>query len=328
VTLDLHRLRLLHELHARGTIAAVADALQFTPSAVSQQLAVLEREAGVELLEPAGRGVRLTDAALVLVGHASALLERAEVAQAELAAAAGEVAGRGRIATFQSTALKLAVPAMQALAPEAPALRCELVESEPEESLPALALGDVDLVIADEWQHQPLSRPTGVTREDLHLDPVRLVLPESHPLARRRRRAAPLAELADEAWTTGHPDSGWEEIVIRTCRELGGFDPDIRHRTNDSVTSLALVAGGRAVTLLPELVAPETHPGVAVREMAEGSLHRTIFMATRTADSDRPSVRALRAAVRAAAADLGWGVRPSPPRAASGASRSTPRPRR
>ena len=116
--------------------------------------------------------------------------------------------------------------------------------------------------------------------------------------------------------------------MIRTCRELGGFDPDIRHRTNDSVTSLALVGGGRAVTLLPELVAPETQPGVAVREIAEGSLHRTIFMATRTADAERPSVRALRAAVRAAAADLGWGVRPSPPRAAAGASRSTPRPRR
>jgi DNA-binding transcriptional LysR family regulator len=305
LTLDLHRLRLLHELHARGTIAAVADALQFTPSAVSQQLAVLEREAGVELLEPAGRSVRLTDAALVLVGHAGALLDRAELAQAELAAAAGDVAGRGRIASFQSTALKLAVPAMQALAAEAPGLRCELVEAEPEESLPALALGDVDLVLADEWQHQPLPRPAGVTREDLHLDPVRLVLPEDHPAA-RRRRAAPLAELADAAWTTGHPDTGWEEIVIRTCRELGGFDPDIRHRTNDSVTSLALVAGGRAVTLLPELVAPETHPGVAVREMAEGSLHRTIFMATRGADAQRPSVRALRAAVRRAAADLGW----------------------
>jgi DNA-binding transcriptional LysR family regulator len=306
VTLDLHRLRLLHELHARGTIAAVADALQFTPSAVSQQLAVLEREAGVELLEPAGRSVRLTDAALVLVRHAGALLERAELAQAELAAAAGEVTGRGRIASFQSTALELAVPAMQALAEEAPDLRCELVEAEPEESLPALALGDVDLVLGDEWQHQPLPRPAAVAREDLRLDPVRLVLPEEHPAARRRRRTVPLAELADEAWTTGHPETGWEEIVIRTCRELGGFDPDIRHRTNDSVTSLALVAGGRAVTLLPELVAPEARPGVVVREIAEGSLHRTIFMATRSADANRPSVRALRAAVRRAAADLGW----------------------
>src|SRR3954452_6861710 len=109
--LDLHRLRLLHELSERGTIAAVAQALQFTPSAVSQQLAVLEREAGVPLLERAGRGVRLTDPAVVLVRHAAVLLERAELAQAELAAAAGAIAGRARIASFQSVALLLAVPA-------------------------------------------------------------------------------------------------------------------------------------------------------------------------------------------------------------------------
>src|SRR3954471_2754551 len=101
--LDLRRMRMLHELHHRGTIAAVADALQFTPSAVSQQLAALEREAGVPLLEPAGRGVRLTDAALVLVEHAEALLDRAELAEAQLAAATGRVAGRGRVASFQST---------------------------------------------------------------------------------------------------------------------------------------------------------------------------------------------------------------------------------
>jgi DNA-binding transcriptional LysR family regulator len=302
--LDLHRLRLLHELHARGTIAAVAEALQFTPSAVSQQLAVLEREAGVPLLERAGRGVRLTDAALVLVRHADVLLERAELAQAELAAAAGTATGRGRIASFQSAAFHLAVPAMQVLAREAPGLRCELIESEPEESLPALALGDVDLVLADEWQHQPLARPPGVDREDLWRDPVRLVLPKGHPAAQRHRRAVPLAELAGEAWTTGHPDTGWRKMTERTCRELGEFDPDIRHRTNDSVTSLALVAGGQAVTLLASL--PGIRPGVVVRDIAEGSVHRTIFAATRSADAKRPSVQALLAAIRAAAAALGW----------------------
>jgi DNA-binding transcriptional LysR family regulator len=304
--LHLQRLRLLHELHARGTIAAVADALQFTPSAVSQQLAVLEREAGVALLEPAGRGVRLTDAALVLVRHAEALLERAELAQADLAAATGTVAGRGRIASFQSVALRLALPAMQALAREAPGLRCELIEAEPEQSLPALALGDVDLVMADEWKHQPHARPGGVEREDLCLDPVHLVLPEDHPAARRHPHAVPLAELAGEAWTTGHRDTGWEEITNRTCRELGGFDPDIRHRTNDSVTSLALVANGQAVTLLPQLVRPEAQPRVTVRGIAEGSVDRTIYAATRAADAKRPSVRALLAAVRSAAASLGW----------------------
>src|ERR687889_499314 len=114
--LHLGRLRLLRELHDRGTIAAVADALQFTPSAVSQQLAMLEREAGVKLLERAGRGVRLTDPARVLVEHAEALLARAEVAEADLAAAAGTVAGRVRIAAIESVALQVALPAMQALA--------------------------------------------------------------------------------------------------------------------------------------------------------------------------------------------------------------------
>src|SRR5215218_1706353 len=114
--LDLRRLRLLHELHERGTIAAVADALQFTPSAVSQQLAVLEREAGVPLLERAGRGVRLTDSALALVEHAGALLERAALAEADLAAAAGTVTGQARVAGFQSVMLTLAIPAIEALA--------------------------------------------------------------------------------------------------------------------------------------------------------------------------------------------------------------------
>src|SRR5918998_1592081 len=114
--LDLRRLRLLRELKARGTIAAVADALQFTPSAVSQQLGILEREAGVRLLERAGRGVRLTDPALALVEHADALLERAALAEADLAAASGTVAGRVRIASFQSMALRLALPAIAALA--------------------------------------------------------------------------------------------------------------------------------------------------------------------------------------------------------------------
>src|SRR3954454_21365840 len=303
--LDLRRLRLLRELHERGTIAAVAEALRFTPSAVSQQLGVLEREAGVPLLQRAGRGVRLTDAALVLVRHAGALLERAELAEAELAAAAGKVAGRGRIASFQSVALRIAIPAMQALARDAPDLRCELVEGEPEQSLPALALGDVDLVLADEWDHQPHPRPAGVDRLDLCLDPLYVILPATHPLAREHPEDVPLAGLEDAVWSTGHPGTAWEEVTNRTCRELGSFDPDIRHRTNDGVVSLALVAQGQAVTLLPRLVHPELQPGVAVRRIAEGSVQRTVSAASRTADARRPSVQAMLAAVRAVAAERG-----------------------
>jgi DNA-binding transcriptional LysR family regulator len=302
--LELRRLRLLRELNERGTIAAVADALQFTPSAVSQQLAMLEREAGVPLLERAGRGVRLTDAGRVLVEHAEALLERAAVAEADLAAAAGTIAGRGRIAGFQSVLLRLAMPAMEALARAAPRLRCEVIEAEPEQALPALALGDVDLVLGDEWQHQPWRLPAGLQRHELIMDPVRLVLPARHPAARRHNQAVPLAELAGEVWTTGHAGMGWEEMTQSTCRALGGFDPDIRHRTNDATVSLALVARGMAVTLLPDLPLSRRTPGVAVRDIAERAVSRAIFAATRAADTGRPSTNALLAAVRTEAATL------------------------
>src|SRR4051794_706418 len=254
--LELRRVRLLRELAARGTIAAVADALQFTPSAVSQQLAILEREAGLRLLERVGRGVRLTDAALVLVEHADALLERAALAEADLAAASGTVAGRGRMAGFQSVLLKLILPAMEALERDAPRLRCELIEAEPEDALPMLALGDMDLVLCDEWQHQPRRLPEGVERHDLLDDRVNIVLPARHPAARRHKHAVPIAELAGESWTSGHLEMGWEEMTYRTCRELGGFDPDTRHRANDATISTALVARGLAVALLPDLALP------------------------------------------------------------------------
>jgi DNA-binding transcriptional LysR family regulator len=302
--LDLRRLRLLRELKERGTIAAVADALQFTPSAVSQQLAMLEREAGVRLLERAGRGVRLTDPALVLVDHADALLERAALAEADLAAAAGTVSGRARIAGFQSVALRLVLPAMEALERAAPRLRCELIEAEPEEALPALALGDVDLVLGDEWQHQPWRLPDSLERHELLRDPVRLVLPADHAVARRHPDAVPLAELAGEAWTTGHAAMGWEEMTQRTCRERGGFEPDIRHRTNDATVSLALVARGLAVTMLPDLALPGGDPRVALRSIAGGPLDRAILSVTRATDASRPSTRAALDAVREAAAAL------------------------
>jgi DNA-binding transcriptional LysR family regulator len=300
--LDLRRLRLLRELNERGTIAAVADALQFTPSAVSQQLAVLEAEAGVPLLVRAGRGVRLTDAALVLVEHADALLEQAAAAEADLAAAAGAVAGRGRVASFQSVALRIVIPAFKALARDAPRLRCELVEAEPEQSLPALALGDIDLALGDEWPHQPRRLPAGLERHELLRDRVHVVLPSRHRAARRHREALPLAELASEPWTTGHARTPWDELIRRTCRENGGFEPDIRHRTNDATVSLALVAGGQAVTLLPGLVLPGRQPGVALRSIAGSDLRRTVFAVTRAADAARPSTQALLAATRDAAA--------------------------
>ena len=126
---------------------------------------------------------------------------------------------------------------MEALAREAPRLRCELVEAEPEQSMPALARGDIDLVIGDEWQHQPRRLPPSVERHELLSDPVKVILPARHPAARRHRGAVPLAELAAEAWASGHPAMGWEEMTQRTCRGLGGFEPDIRHRANDGTVA-------------------------------------------------------------------------------------------
>jgi DNA-binding transcriptional LysR family regulator len=303
--LDLRRLRLLRELAERGTIAAVADALQFTPSAVSQQLALLEREAGVALLERSGRGVRLTDAALVLVEHAEALLERAAVAEADLAAASETVTGRARIAAIQSMSLRLAIPAMHALAQKAPRLRCELVEAEPEQALPVLALGDVDLVLGDEWQGQPWRMPDRLARHELLRDPVMVVLPANHPACRRRGPVS-LAALSGEVWVTGHAEMGWDEMTRRTCSELGRFEPDVRHRSDDATIALAIVEQGLGVTLLPglALTAVGQDRDVVRRPIAEGEVWRSIFAVTRTADAARPSTRALIAAVQAAATDL------------------------
>jgi DNA-binding transcriptional LysR family regulator len=291
--LHLGRLRLLRELHSRGTIASVADALQFTPSAVSQQLAMLEREAKVPLLERAGRGVRLTDAALVLVEHAEALLDRAAEAEADLAAASGTVAGRGRIAGFESVLLGIAVPAMAALAVSAPRLRCELIEAEPEDALPALALGDVDLVLGDEWQHHPVKLPAGVVRHDLFDDPVYLLVPKGDD-------AITLKDTAGAAWITGAAGLGWDEMTRRACLTYGGFEPDIPHRTSDSVVALALVEHGLGVTLLPALA-------LAYGQHADVDRHATpvsrrIFAATRAADAARPSTQALLQAASAEAA--------------------------
>jgi DNA-binding transcriptional LysR family regulator len=131
-----------------------------------------------------------------------------------------------------------------------------------------------------------------------------LVLPARHLAARRDQDAVPLAVLAGETWTTGHAGMGWEEMTRRICREHGGFDPDIRHRTNDASVSLALVASGLAVAMLPDLALPDRHPGTVVRPIARDPVARTIHAVARTADAARPSTQALVAAVRSATAAL------------------------
>jgi DNA-binding transcriptional LysR family regulator len=179
--LDLHRLRLLRELKHRGTLAAVAEALAYTPSAISQQLSVLEAEAGVPLLERAGRRVRLTPAAERLVEHTEAILERLEQARADLDASAASISGTVRVAAFHTTAHAVIPAALSALAGTHPALRVEVTEREPETSLPGLIAHEFDLalpVTPGSWNHlapppatgpprsaaRPASSPTSATR--------------------------------------------------------------------------------------------------------------------------------------------------------------------
>jgi len=299
--LDLKRLRFLRELDERGTIAAVAEATQFTPSAVSQQLALLERETGVKLLERAGRGVRLTDPALVLVEHAKTLLREAALAEADLAAAVASVTGRARVASFQSAALRIVIPAIADLAQQAPDLRCELIGAEPEQALPALALGDVDLVVGDEWQHAPWRMPEGLERHRLLEDEVVVALPAAHPAA-RRKGAVPLAGLSDSAWITGPTGLGWDEMTERLCRERGAFRPQVHHRMNDAVVAAELVGQGLGVALLPRLALPDADARIAVRHVQGDRPTRAIDAVTRTTDAARPSTQALLAAVVSRAA--------------------------
>ena len=298
--LDLRRLRLLHELHRRGTVSAVADALSYSPSTVSQQLGVLQREAGTRLFEPAGRRVRLTDAALVLVAHAERLLAGVERAEADLAAAANAVAGVVRIGAFQSASLYLALPAMTAVPEAHPQVQVELVEIESEPALDALRSHALDIVIAEEYPGDPRPRLPGVDREDLLVEAVRLLLPPRHPQA-AGGGPVPLAALAGERWAATHPGAGHEAFLRRVCHAHGGFEPDIRHRTNEMAILVSLVSAGHALTLMPDLVPAERVAAVAVRPVAEAPLNRTVFTAVRSSADRRPALNAVRDALRDAA---------------------------
>ena len=296
--LDLRRLRLLREVDARGTVHGAARALDYTPSAISQQLAVLEREAGAKLLERAGRNVRLTDAGRVLVRHAAGLLDGIEAAEAELAGiAAGRPAGVVRVSAFQSAFLRIVAPAIAALARSHPDVRVEATELEVEQGVPALRLQQLDVVVGDEYEGQPRPVHADLTRTSLVRERIQLAMPADHPLARGRR--VPLARLADAEWAACQSGNGHREMHIRACRQLGGFEPDLRYASDDLLILLELVRTTGACALLPDLVLGYGAPGVAVREIAEGSIGREAFLLTRATRT--PAVEALAAALGEAA---------------------------
>ncbi len=300
VEYDLRRLRLLRELQVRGTLGAVAAALGYTPSAVSQQLAVLEREAGARLLQKAGRGVQLTDAGRLLARHADVLLSAAQAARADLAALAGDVRGTVRAAGFQSATRRLLIPAVAGAQGTHPELRAEISELELEQALPELRLGSLDLVISDEYDGHHRPRPAGLRYEVLLEEPLWLVLPAQHRSA-TRPGPIPVAELRDDVWVSGAAGAGHHASVISTCRSLGGYEPDLRHRSDDADVQLELIRTTGAVGLMPQLTLPATDPALVYREVGEASITRRLVMMTR----DGPSVPALEAFTAAVRSQVG-----------------------
>ncbi|MFI5484831.1 LysR family transcriptional regulator [Micromonospora echinaurantiaca] len=295
VALDLRRLRFLREFEERGTLAAVAAALGYSPSAVSQQLALLEREVGTRLFEKAGRGVRLTDAGQLLARHARVLLSAAEAAEADLAALSGAVRGTVRAGGLQSAARRLLVPAVARLTVEHPQVRAEISELELEQALPGLRLGAVDLMIGDEYDGHPRPRPAGLRFAVLHEEPLKVVLPATHPLA-RTGGPVPIAMLRSDVWAASDEGTGHHAMVVGTCRSLGGYEPDLRHRSSDADVQLELVRVAAAVALMPLLTLPADDPALAVRDVAEATLRRRLVVVTRDSPP-APALTALLAAV-------------------------------
>jgi DNA-binding transcriptional LysR family regulator len=289
--LDVRRLRVLRELAARGTIAATADALGYTAPAVSQQLAALEREAGVALLERNGRRRRLTPAGEELVQRTEGILRELEAAEAALERTTTQVAGVLRCAGFQSALRALLPPAIAALAPRHPDLRVVTYELEPEESLPALKLGELDVVLAQETAYAPTPTDPALERTDLLDDRLHVALPKGHPLAGPADAAIDLAALADEPWIAGREGTFCHIVVVHSARHAG-FEPRLAHITNDFSVAYALVAASAGVALVPELAGPPP-PGVVLRRVAGAPPSRRIYVAVRAGSGSRPAIAAM-----------------------------------
>src|SRR5215469_10472280 len=298
--LDLRRLRLLRELARRGTIAAVAEALSYSPSAVSQQLAALEKEAGVRLLEPVGRRVRLTAQADLLVAHTQVLLEEMERAEAELAQSLNETVGTLRVAAFQTAVLALVPHALSQLERQHPSLRVEVTELEPEIALPALVAGEFDLVLGEEYPGFPLPRPRETERHDLLTDELRLITP-----ARWNERSLP--SLSSRPFVLEPVGTTARQWATAACRQAG-FEPEARYTTTDLQIHLRLVESGLAAALLPDLSGASDRQDATAHRLP-GRPRRQIFTTVRSGAAHHPKIQTFTTALQARE------PRPSPERA-------------
>jgi DNA-binding transcriptional LysR family regulator len=287
--LGVWRLQLLREVERRGTIKAAAAALSVTPSAVSQQLRILEDEAGVPLLEHHGRLVRLTEAGRRLAAHADTVLAALDAAESELATLRDEVAGTLRVAAFPTAARALLPGAIAALGGRHPGLRITLRDLETPESLDALRLDEVDLAVVDEYDDAARVRGTGFEVTPLLRDPIHVALPLSGGASSATSVA--LADLRDEPWIMDIESSEIHRAVSRACR-LAGFEPLVRSNCKDYSVIIALVEAGLGVAALPGLALRDRPIRARVATLTP-PLERTVLVAVKPERRDHPAIAAM-----------------------------------
>jgi DNA-binding transcriptional LysR family regulator len=272
--LDVRRMRVLREVALKGSFSAAAESLSFTQSAVSQQVAALEREAGAVLVERSARGVRLTDAGEAVVRHAEDILAKLSEAEAELEAIAGLRGGRVRMAAFESAAGTIMPIAISRFAEQHPGVELSMALMDPEDSVPALRAGDIDLAITVGPGKPGDREGDGVTHSHLLEDPLYLVLPEHHALA--RKRGVRLADLAEEPWIGGAPNCECNKMITAACMRFG-FDPRIAFETDDYSAVQGFVAAGVGVSLIAELGLRTVRDDIVVRPLGRDTPVRQIY---------------------------------------------------
>ncbi len=267
-------MRVLREVALQGSFSAAAETLSFTQSAVSQQIAALERETGTVLVQRNARGVRLTEAGEAVVRHAEAILARLAEAEAELEAIAGLRGGRLRMATFESAGSSLMPPAIACFRERHPQVELSLSLSDPEDSIPQLKSGEIDFALT--FAASPKQDIEGVELTYLLADPMYLVLPADHPLARKRHPR--LADLAEEAWIWGSPSCDCYRLISRACMGAG-YDPRIAFESDDYAAVQGFVAAGVGVSLIPELGLTSVRDDIVIRSLGRETPIRHIFSA-------------------------------------------------
>lgn len=299
--LNLERLRTLDALSRHGSVSAAAEGLHVTTSAVSQQLAKLEREVGQQLLAKNGRGVRLTDAGRLLAEHASRILSQVELAQADLEAQRGQVAGELRLSAFPTAARGLFPVALSALRREHPALRLRSRELEPARGIAGVVRGDLDLAVVLDWYNKPMPLPDGLVKAPVLDDPADVALPAGHRLADRDE--VDLGEFAEDEWITWGEGEFCHEWLMFTLRSRG-VEPIVGHRAAETHTQLNLVQAGLGVCIAPLLGRHPVPEGVVMVPLKQ-RVRRHVYVVWRADADRRPSIRAAVRALQEAAAKVG-----------------------